>query len=265
MNIAVLIKQVPDTSEIKIDPKTGTLVREGVEGIMNPDDRLALETALRLKDDHGGRVTALSMGPPQAVEVLAEAYALGADRGILLSDRFFAGADTVATSYTLGLALERLMQDEPLDLVLCGRQAIDGDTAQIGPQVAEHLGWPQLTYLERLELEGEGLRGWRRLEDGVEEVACPLPALATVLAVPGELRWPRLDRLFLACEENAPLEVWDAAAIGCPASRSGLRGSPTQVARTFSPKGKRETQWLEGSPAEQATVLLALLREKNLA
>jgi electron transfer flavoprotein beta subunit len=264
MNIAVLVKQVPDTTDIKIDPKTGTLVREGVQAVMNPDDRLALETALLLKDEFPSQVTALSMGPPQAVDVLSEAYAMGADAGVLLSDRNFAGADTWATSFTLGRALERLAGKAPLDLVVCGHQASDGDTAQIGPQVAEHLGWPQLTYVQELRLEGNTLRAWRRVSGGVEEVTCPLPAVITVLAVPGPCRWPQVDRLILACSPKAPIEVWNAVDIAAPAASTGLRGSLTKVLKTFSPKAQRVTSWLEGSAAEQAAALAAQLRAKKL-
>lgn len=259
-HVAVLVKQVPDSAEIKIDPKSGTLVREGVPAVMNPDDRLGLETALLLKDGLGARVTALSMGPPQAVDVISEALAMGADRGVLLSDRNFAGADTWATSFTLGRALERLMTQGPLDLVICGRQASDGDTAQIGPQVAEHLGWPQVTYVERLEVGQRELRAWRRLPAEVQEVLCPLPAVVTVLATPNPPRWPLVDRLLWACREAAPLEVWDAADIEAPAAKTGLRGSLTRVVKTFSPKSQRVTQWLEGAASEQAESLLAALR-----
>ncbi|MBI4800214.1 MAG: electron transfer flavoprotein subunit beta/FixA family protein, partial [Desulfarculus sp.] len=207
---------------------------------------------------------ALSMGPPQAVDVLSEAIAMGADRGVLLSDRNFAGADTWATSYTLGRALERLMSQGPLNLVICGRQASDGDTAQIGPQVAEHLGWPQVTYVERLALEGTDLRAWRRLPAEVQEVSCPLPAVVTVLATPNSPRWPLVDRLLWACGQAAPLELWDAADIEAPAAKTGLRGSLTRVVKTFSPKSQRVTQWLEGAASEQASALLAELRGHKL-
>lgn len=264
LRVAVLVKQVPDSAEIKMDPKTGTLIREGVPAVMNPDDRLGLETALLLKDVLGAQVTALSMGPPQAVDVLSEALAMGADRGVLLSDKNFAGADTWATSFTLGRALERLMSQGPLDLVVCGRQASDGDTAQIGPQVAEHLGWPQVTYVERLELQGRELRAWRRLPGLTQEVLCHLPAVVTVLATPQAPRWPLVDRLLWACRQEAPLEMWDAADIQAPAAQTGLKGSLTRVVKTFSPKGQRVTQWLEGAPAEQASALLADLRGHKL-
>jgi electron transfer flavoprotein beta subunit len=264
MNIAVLVKQVPDTTDIKLDPKTGTLLREGVDSILNPDDRLGMELALGLRDAHGGQVAALTMGPPQAVDVITEAVAMGADRGVVLTDRNFAGADTWATSFTLGKALERLFANEAWHLVIAGRQAIDGDTAQIGPQVAEHLGWPQVTYVDRLTVEGDELVCWRRLPAGVEEVSCPLPAVVTVLGSPSAPRWPTADRLLMACSRAAPIEVWDAADIEAGAKSTGLRGSLTQVLRTFSPKSERQTQWLEGGPEEQAAALAAALREHKL-
>lgn len=265
MNIAVLVKQVPDTSDIKIDPKTGTLIREGVESIMNPDDRLGLETALGIKDQGDAKVTVVSMGPPQAIDVVTEALAMGADAGVLLCDRNFAGADTWATSYTLGKALQRLAHDAGgLDLVIAGRQAIDGDTAQIGPQVAEHLSWPQVTYISRLETKDGGLHAWRRLPGGEEEVSCPLPALVTVLDAPQAPRWPLVDRLLWACTPAAPLEVWDAADIAAPAASTGLKGSLTLVQKTFSPKAQRKTQWLEGQPGQMAAELVAALKEHKL-
>jgi electron transfer flavoprotein beta subunit len=264
MNLAVLIKQVPDTHEIRLDPKTGTLIREGVDSIINPDDRLGLELALNIKDQTGGKVTVLSMGPPQAVDALTEALAMGADQGVLLSDRNFAGADTWATSLTLGKALDLLQKKEGLAMVICGRQAIDGDTAQIGPQVAEHLGWPQITYVVNLSLEQDWVRAWRLLEGGEEEVLCPLPCLVTVQKWPHKPRFPRLDRLFDMCLAKAPSSILNAADIGCPARTTGLRGSLTQVARTFSPKSEKETSWLEGSPREQASLLLDHLREHKL-
>ena len=165
MEIVCLIKQVPDTTDVKIDPKTGTLIREGVPSIINPDDKNALEEALVLKERFGGKVTVVSMGPPQAEEALREAYAMGADDCILLCDRAFAGADTLATSYTLATAVKNIGK---FDIVVCGRQAIDGDTAQIGPQVAEILGLPQITYVKNLEIDGKKVTAHRTLEDGYE-------------------------------------------------------------------------------------------------
>ncbi len=179
MNIAVCVKQVPDTTEVRIDPETNTLVREGVPSILNPEDGHAAEAAVQLKERYGATVTAISMGPPQAVDVLRRCIALGADRGVLVSDRAFAGADTYATSYTLAAAIRRLEQDGPLDIVFCGRQAIDGDTAQVGPGMAQRLGFTQLTYVvgvDEVKIDDRQIRLKRRLEGGVETVVARLPA-----------------------------------------------------------------------------------------
>ncbi|MEW6264364.1 MAG: electron transfer flavoprotein subunit beta/FixA family protein [Thermodesulfobacteriota bacterium] len=261
MKIVVLIKQVPNTTEVKIDPQTGSLLREGVEAIMNPEDRHGLEAAVGLKEKHGGQVTAVTMGPPQAVDVLTEALALGADEGILLTDRYFAGADTWATAFTLGLCLERL---RPFDLVIAGRQAIDGDTAQIGPQVAEGLGLPQVTYCRGLEIENDRLIAERMVEDGVETVETPLPALVTVLEAVAAPRQPRLPGLLAACEPKAAIQVLDAADLGARADQTGLAGSYTRVIKTFSPKAQREGETFSGSAEEMAQALAQALRGRNL-
>ena len=262
MNIIVLVKQVPDTTEIKLDPKTGNLVREGIESIMNPDDRHALEAAVTLKESVGGRVTAVSMGPPQAIDVITEAFGMGADKGILLSDRAFAGADTWATSLTLGKALEKIGD---YDLIICGRQAIDGDTAQIGPQVADHLGIPHVSYVFGIdEITEERLVVRRRLEDGYERIEIPVPALLTVI---GELNVPRyavVGRLIEACGVKAAIEIWNAADIGAKTSEMGLEGSLTHVIKTFAPKFKRQGEMLEGTSGESVSALLGKLRENRI-
>ena len=262
MNIIVLVKQVPDTTEIKLDPKTGNLIREGIDSIMNPDDRHALEAAVSLKESFGGSVTAVSMGPPQAIDVITEAMGMGADRGILLSDRAFAGADTWATTLTLGKAMERIGD---YDLIICGRQAIDGDTAQIGPQVADHLDIPHVSYVFGIdEITEERLVVRRRLEDGFERIETPLPALLTVI---GELNAPRYavaGRLIAACGEKASIEVWNAADIGCKTDEIGLEGSLTHVIKTFAPKFKRQGEILEGAAGESISALLGKFRENRI-
>ena len=177
MNIVVCMKQVPDTTEVKIDPATGTLIREGIPSIINPDDKSGLEAALVLKDKVGARVTVLSMGPPQADLALREALAMGADEAVLLSDRAFGGADTWATSTTIAAALRKL----GFDLIVCGRQAIDGDTAQVGPQIAEHLGIPHVSYVSELELTGDAVVVKRVFEDGYQRIKAKLPCLLTAL------------------------------------------------------------------------------------
>ena len=262
MNIIVLVKQVPDTADVKLDPKTGNLIREGIESIINPDDRHALEAAIHLKETVGGKVTVLSMGPPQAVDAVSEALGMGADKGVLLSDRAFAGADTWATSTTLGRALKKIGD---YDLILCGRQAIDGDTAQIGPQVAEFLGMPQVSYVCGIEDVGEKkIVVRRRLEDGYERLECRLPALLTVI---GELNSPRyatVGGLIDACREKAPIKVWNAADIGMQVSEVGLEGSLTHVIKTFSPKFKRQGEILAGDTATKVAGLMGKLKENRL-
>jgi electron transfer flavoprotein beta subunit len=262
MNIIVLIKQVPDTTEVKLDPKTGNLIREGIESIINPDDRHALEAAIRLKNAEGGKVTAVSMGPAQAIDALSEALGMGADHAILLSDSAFAGADTWATSSTLGKAIEKIGK---YDLILCGRQAIDGDTAQIGPQVADYLNLPQVTYAFEIEkVQRKTLVVHKRLEDGYERVQCALPALLTVIGELNEPRRPHMGRLIEACKEKAAIEVWNAADIGVQTSEVGLEGSLTHVIKTFAPKFKRQGEMLEGDAKEVAATLVAKLKENKL-
>lgn len=262
MDIIVLIKQVPDTTEVKLDPKTGNLIREGIESIINPDDRHALEAAIGLKDDFGGKVIVISMGPPQAIDAISEALAMGADEGIILSDTAFAGADTWATSFTLGKAIKKVGK---YDLIICGRQAIDGDTAQIGPQVAEYLQISQATYVSEIERpKKKTVVVKRRLEDGIERVQCSLPALLTVIGELNTPRHPNVGRLIEACKEKAPIKVWNAADINTQVSEIGLEGSLTNVIKTFAPKFKRQGEMLEGDTKEVVTSLIGKLKENKL-
>ena len=262
MNIIVLVKQVPDTTEVSIDPKTGNLVREGVESIINPHDRHALEAALQLKEQHGGLITAISMGPGQAVDALSEALGMGADEGILLSDPAFAGADTWATSYTLARAIEK---KGDYDLILCGRQAIDGDTAQVGPQLAELLGIAQVTSVCGVEsLESGTSRVLKRIKGGRELIHCPLPALWSVVSELNTPRYPHMERLIRACDPKSAIVTWNAAEIGAKAQDVGLQGSLTQVIATFPPKTERKGEMLEGDPRSMVGSLVARLRENKL-
>jgi len=237
MHFVVFIKQVPDTAEVKIDPETNTLVRAGVESIANPYDLAALEEAVRLKEKYGGHVTAVSMGPPQAESALRQALSLGADEVVLLSDRAFAGADTLATSYTLSRAVETLGDTNPVDLVLCGKQAIDGDTAQTGPGIATRLGLTQFTYVvdvEWIDPEKKRVQVRRNIEGGFEVINGPLPALLTVEL---ELAKPRRAPLPMLIDSlRAPIKVWDAKAIGASLELVGLKGSPTWVKAIASPQ-----------------------------
>ena len=262
MNIIVLVKQVPDTTDVKLDPKTGNLIREGIDSIINPDDRHALEAAILLRESTGGKITVLSMGPPQAIDAVSEALGMGADKGVLLSDRAFAGADTWATSTTLGKALKKIGD---YDLIICGRQAIDGDTAQIGPQVAEFLGIPQVSYVCGIEEVGErSMVVKRRLEDGYERLECSLPALLTVIGEMNAPRYATVGGLISACREKAPIKVWNAADIGMQVSEVGLEGSLTHVIKTFSPKFQRQGETLEGDTATKVSSLMGKLKENRL-
>ena len=262
MRIIVLIKQVPDTTEIKIDPKTGTLIREGVESIINPDDRHAIELAVTLREAYGGKSTVISMGPTQAIDAISEALGMGIDEGILLTDKNLAGADTWATSFTLGRAISRVKR---YDLIICGRQAIDGDTAQIGPQIAEFLNLPQLTYVRKVEeISEKRIVVHRALEDGYERMESPLPALITVIGEVNTPRYPRLDLLINACEQKARIKIWDAADLGVKVQDIGLSGSLTRVIKTFPPKTKREGEILKGSKEEVVSQLLDRMHDKHL-
>ena len=236
LNIVVCVKQVPDTTEVRIDPETNTLIREGVPAIVNPFDAHATEAAVQMKEKYGAHVTVLSMGPPQATEAIKKCVSMGADRGILLSDRAFAGADTWATSYALAAALEKIAGEQGLDLVLCGKQAIDGDTAQVGPGLARRLGWPQITYaigIPEVDLEGWTMTVERRLENGVEVVKARLPAVVTCVEEMNELRYAALREMIRAARYEP--EVWTKDDLEVEDELLGLNGSPTTVDSIFPP------------------------------
>ncbi|MGD8371823.1 MAG: electron transfer flavoprotein subunit beta/FixA family protein [Syntrophobacterales bacterium] len=260
MHIVACIKQVPDAKNVRIDPETCTLVRQGVESIVNPHDWYAVEAALRLRDEYGGKVTVMTMGPPQAEDALRETLALGVDEALLLSDRAFAGADTWATSLTLARAIIKL---GPVDLVICGKQAIDGDTAQVGPGLAAHLDQPYTTYARRLELQDGGLLLAERLTDlGYEVVQMPLPAVVTVIREIGDPRMPGLKHKMRARKQEIP--VWGAADLELNPEEVGLQGSFTQVVRVFSPPPRCDREMLTGEPEEQAEKLINLLKEAKV-
>ena len=258
MHAVVLIKQVPDTAEVRIDPKTNTLIREGVPSIINPYDAHALEEALRLKDKYGGKVTVVSMGPPQAAEALKKAISLGADRAILLTDRKFAGSDTLATSYVLAKAIEKIVSNEPVDLVFAGKQAIDGDTAQVGPGVAARLNMALITYIERVE-EFNPAEGYvvavRKIEGKKEYVRAKLPALLTALKGINEIRYATMPDMIRAARYQP--EVWGKEQLDVEEAFLGLKGSPTQVWKSFVPqaKARAKVEMLSGSPEEVAKAL----------
>lgn len=251
MEIVVCVKQVPDTTEVKIDPATNTLIRQGVPSIVNPFDKHALEAALQLKEKHGGRVTALSMGPPQAKEALKECLAIGADAAILISDRAFGGADTLATSYTLAAAVRKL---GIYDVILCGKQAIDGDTAQVGPEMAEHLGIPQLTYVAKLAVDGNTARVEREHEDGYEIIEVKLPVLLSVVKSINEPRLPTIKGTMKANRTEIP--VWTSQDLEVDEQRLGLKGSPTQVRRIFTPPQRTQGTIIQKDTARDAVTEL---------
>ena len=232
MKIVVCLKQVPDTTAVKIDPKTGTLIRDGVPSIINPEDKHALEAALQLKDNNGAEVTVLSMGPPQAKSALREALCMGADKAILITDRAFAGADTLATSKALAGALKKL----EYDIIFAGRQAIDGDTAQVGPEIAEHLNIPQVTYVQGVKVEEDGLLVNRALEDGYELIKVKAPVLLTAIKELNEPRYMNVKNIFETSDDE--ILVWSADDIDVDKAELGLKGSPTKVKRSMTKEAK---------------------------
>ncbi len=253
MHLIVCVKQVPDTTEVRIDPQTNTLVREGVPSILNPYDAHAAEAAVQLKERYGGTVTIVCMGPPQAIEVIRECISFGADRGILISDRAFAGSDTWATSYTIGCALIRLRDETGLDMVLCGKQAIDGDTAQVGPGLARRLHVPQITYavgVESVDLEARRARILRRLEKGVEVVDAPLPCLLTCVEEMNEVRYASLPNMIRAARYQA--EVWGKVDLSADEGLLGLKGSPTMVNRIFPPPPRQPGEIIAAGDSDPA-------------
>jgi electron transfer flavoprotein beta subunit len=251
MKIIVCVKQVPDAKDVRLDPITNTLAREGVQSIMNPYDQHALEEAVRLKDELGAEVVVLTMGPPQAGEVLRQAIACGADHGVLVSDRAFAGADTWATSYTLAQAVNTL---GGADLILCGKQAIDGDTAQVGPGLAMRLDIPFVTCVQKVrEADASGLVVERMMDGGYDLVAVDYPALLTVVKDLNIPRVPSLKGKMRA--KKAVLQTLSAADVGADPALIGLAGSPTQVVRVFPPEPRGERTVLSGTLDEQVSEL----------
>ena len=259
MNIVVCIKQVPDTTEIKIDPVKGTLIRDGVPSIMNPDDKGGLELALRFKDQIGAHVTVVTMGPPQADLILREALAMGADRAILLTDRKFAGADTLATSY----ALSGVMRVLDYDLIIAGRQAIDGDTAQVGPELAEHLGLPQVSYvIDAQRKDDNTLIVKKETEDSVQVLEVNGKCVLTVLASAFEARYMSVSGIVDAY--NREVEVWGANKIDVEESKLGLSGSPTKVFKSFPKAMKAPGVLHEVSEEEAVELIVSKLKEKHI-
>ena len=257
MKIVVCIKQVPDTTEIRLDPVTGTLIRDGVPSIINPDDKGGLEEALKLKDKFGAHITAITMGPPQAREALREALAMGVDRAILLTDRKFAGADTLATSNALAAAIREL----DYDIIMAGRQAIDGDTAQVGSQIAEHLDLPQASYAKEIECdEDKNLTIKRAVEDGYYLLQVKAPCLVTVLAESNKPRYMSVKGIVEAYDKD--VEVWNTTNITVDQEKLGLKGSPTKVKKSFTKGAKQAGKVHELEPKEAAKLIVDKLKEK---
>jgi electron transfer flavoprotein beta subunit len=230
MKIIVCVKQVPDTTEVKIDPETNTLIRKGVPSIVNPFDRNALEAAVQLKEEHGGTVIALSMGPPQAKDALKECLSVGADEVYLVSDKAFSGADTLATSYTLAAAIKKIGN---YDLIICGKQAIDGDTAQVGPEIAEHLDIAQVTYVTKLNVEDNKIITRREHDEGYEVIESKMPALITVVKAINEPRYATITSKIAS--NRAEIPTITLTELDIDETMIGLDGSPTKVDKIFSP------------------------------
>jgi electron transfer flavoprotein beta subunit len=248
LDIIVCIKQVPGTTEVKMNKETNTIIREGVEAVINPFDSYAVEEGVRLKEKTSGKVTALSMGIPAVCEILKETISLGVDDTILLSDRAFAGSDTLATAYALSMGIKKIGQ---YDLIICGKQAIDGDTAQVGPSLAEKLGLPHVTYVRKIEEIGEGfIRCERMTDDGYEVIEVTLPAVITVVKEINEPRLPSIKGMMKS--KKAVVTVWTSDDIGADKELCGLKGSPTQVVSTFVPVHDVKSEMIEGEPAQQA-------------
>ena len=261
MDILVCVKQVPDTTEIKINYETNTLLREGVPSIVNPFDAYALEVAVRLKEKHGGTVTVLSMGPEQAKAALKECLSVGADTAYLLSDRAFGGSDTLATSYILASAIQSLGK---FDLIMCGKQAIDGDTAQVGPEIAEHLDMPQVTYTLDADVTEEGkVIVKKETETGYEMVETQTPALLTVVKTEFEPRMASVKAKIAA--NRKPIHVITSQDITIDLTRAGLKGSPTKVKKTYTPPMKGDSVVIKEETAKESVdKLIAILDEKSI-
>ena len=260
MKIIVCIKQVPNVTEVKWDPETGSLIRKGVPSIINPNDKNAIEASLQLKEEYGGEVTVLSMGPSQVKEALREALAMGADHAVQLTDRSFAGSDTWATAYTLGLAIKKIA---PFDLIICGKEVLDGMTAQVGPQLAEFLGLSQLTYATDIMIEGSRVRVRQKLGRTVRILESPMPALVTVER---EINQPRIAPIDLIIDAlGKEITLWQADDLGGDREKFGLNGSPTKLRKVFTPKVmKGRVQFFEGGPDEATDLFIHMLREKFL-
>ncbi len=258
MNVIVCIKQVPNTTQVRINPETNTLIREGVESIINPFDMYAIEEGIRLKEKLGGKLTVISMGPPQAEEALREAISMGCDEGALVTDRAFAGSDTWATSYVLSQAVKKIGD---FSVILCGKQASDGDTAQVGPGISTHLNIPQVTYVKKIEsIEEKRARVERMTEEGFEIIETPIPCLLTVVKEINEPRLPSLKGKMRA--KKAEIKKMTAEDLSCDFDKIGLDGSPTRVVKIFTPPPRKGGVILKGDTGEIVEKLVGELRQE---
>jgi len=255
LNIIVCIKQVPDTAEVRINPETGIVIREGVPSIINPFDMHAIEAGLQIKEKVGGKVTILTMGPPQAENALRDAISMGADDAVLLTDRAFAGSDTWATSYILSSAISKINAD----IIICGKQTIDGDTAQVGPEVAEFLNIPHISYIRRVEdITESSIKVQRLMDEGYDLVESTLPVLLTVVKELNEPRLPSLRGKMAA--KKAQIKKWGLSDIQVDENKLGLKGSPTQFKNIFAPEAKKDRMMIKGKPEEQVDALIQEMR-----
>lgn len=262
MKIVVCIKQVPNTNEVRINKETGTLKREGVPSIINPDDKNAIEEALTIKSDRKDvQVIVLTMGPPQAKIALKEALSMGADHAILLSDRVFGGSDTWATATILAKALEKIGD---IDIIFCGRQAIDGDTAQVGPEIAEFLNIPQITYVSELNVNEKSVKVKRSIEDGYHIIESPMPVLLTCIKELNVPRYPRPSLIYKAFATDENVSIWSNEDLGVDLTQIGVKNSPTNVYRSFVPVREFHGETLTGSNKDIAETLVDKLHELKL-
>jgi len=259
MRIIVCIKQVPDTSQMRFDKETYSLIRDGVPFIINPFDENSIEAALQIKEEHGGEIITISMGPPQVMESLRHAIAMGADQAVLLSDRRFALADTLATSYTLATAIRKI---DNFDLIILGKQSIDSDTAQIGPSLAEFLDLPQITYVRKIRISSGNLISERVLEDRVEVIQSSMPAIVTVVREINKPRHPSLKGVLRAKKIEIP--IWTPEDINADLARIGKNGSATVVTGTSTPSLRGTNEQISGTPDEIGDTLFTILRQRNI-
>lgn len=265
----VCVKQVPDTTQVRIDPDTGSLIRKGIPSVINPFDLHAVEAALAIRDKHGGHITALSMGPPQAEDTLRKVLALGADRAVLLTDKAFAGADTLATTHALAAAVRKISAELPVHLLICGKQSIDGDTGQVGPGLARRLGFSQLTYVcafDSVDLEKKLVRAWRQREDGREFLEVKIPAALTITEICNQIRYASLPDIIHASDME--VEIWSVEDIEVDRTKLGLKGSPTRVKKIFGPPPRQRGEMITETAAgldDAAALLMERLATRGIS